>query len=93
MTRYTVIWLQRSLDQLAQIWLEAHDRPEVTAASAAIDSELADEPARKGKEESEGLRRLRVPPLTILFGVREPDRMVEVVAVKRIRDPLNGAPP
>jgi plasmid stabilization system protein ParE len=82
MTRFTVIWSNEALNQLAQIWLAAVDRPAVNAAAAAIDGQLANDPQSKGTALSEGLRALDVPPLHALFAVAEPDRLVHVVFVR-----------
>ena len=90
MTRYTVVWLERSQNQLAQIWVDSSVRKAITAAADKIDSELAYDPDTKGSKETEGLRRLRVPPLTVLFEVRSEDRIVEVGSVKQIRRSFNG---
>ena len=67
MTRYTVVWPQSSLDELADIWLNSSDRDAVTTAAHQIDRELAEDPATKGLHLSEGLRALYVQPLRVLF--------------------------
>jgi hypothetical protein len=84
MTRRTVIWLQQAQQELAQIWLDAQDRRAVTIASATLDAELAVDPKTKGKHLAEGLRKLRVPPLEVLFQLREGDRTVELASVKSV---------
>ena len=83
MTRYTVVWPQSSLDELAEIWLKSSDRAAVTSAAHQIDQALAEDPGRKGLEVSEGLRALYVEPLRILFVARDDDRIAEVVRVKQ----------
>lgn len=80
--RYTVVWLQDALAQLAQIWLEASDRKEITTAADRIDQELAIDPSTKGTTVSEELRSLYVPPLCAVFSVSEPDRLVEVASIR-----------
>ncbi len=55
MNHYTVVWLRDAIDELGEIWLAAHDRNAVTAASAEIDRELASHAMAKGKPLSEGL--------------------------------------
>jgi len=84
MTRYTVVWVESALDELADLWLAAPDREAITAAADAIDQELAVDAPSKGIELSEGLRALFSPPLRILFTVREVDRIAEVLRVKRL---------
>jgi hypothetical protein len=85
MTRYTVVWLQDAQAQLSRTWLEAPDRQLVTNAVSAIDAELRTQPHSKGSPLSEGLRKLRVPPLEVAFAVREADRIVEVSSAKAVR--------
>ena len=84
MTRYTVVWEQGSQSELADLWLNAPDRNAVTAAACAIDQELAVDAATKGVELSEGLRAFFAPPVRVLFTVREDDRIVEVLRVRRL---------
>jgi hypothetical protein len=83
MTRYTVVWSQEALDLLAQIWISADDKQEVTAASDEIDRELAVDPESKGDLEGERIRVLRIPPLRVTFSVHVDDRIVRVSLVKR----------
>ena len=82
--RFTVVWTHGARDELARIWLAATDRSAVTAAANAIDTLLASNPANTGIDLTEGLRALAEPPLRVLFSVREADRLVEVVSIKRI---------
>lgn len=82
MTRYTVTWLKGAQNDLAQIWIDAADREAVTRAADAIDVELATDAEGRGIPVKEGLRGLYLPPLHVLFTVREPDRLVEVVSVR-----------
>ena len=84
MTRYTVVWHDSTLDELAEIWIKARDRNAVTTAAHIIDVELSEDAEAKGVEVSEGLRALFVPPLRILFNVDEGDRLVEVARIRRL---------
>jgi len=84
MTRYTVVWHDSTLDELAEIWVKARDRNAVTAAAHIIDVELSDDAETKGVEVSEGLRAFFAPPLRILFNVDEGDRLVEVACIRRL---------
>lgn len=82
MTRYTVVWLRVASDELGEIWLAAPNRNAVTAASAEIDRELANNATTKGKPLGEGLRAYDAPPLHAVFSVSVPDRKVEVARVR-----------
>ena len=42
MTRYTVVWHDSTLDELAEIWVNARDRNAVTTAAHIIDVELSE---------------------------------------------------
>ena len=83
MTRFTVVWVQSALDDLAEIWLEASDRNSVSKSADDIDRELAQDAPEKGNELREGLRSLLAPPLKVIFSVREPDRVAEVLVAKK----------
>jgi plasmid stabilization system protein ParE len=84
MTRYTVVWAAAAQGELTEIWINARDRNEVTAAVRALDHQLAGDAPLQGADVSEGLRALVVPPLKVLFAVREADRIVEVLLVRRL---------
>lgn len=83
MTRYTVVWVESAHDELAALWLKASDRNAVTAAAHAIDQELGEDAPGKGSALKEGLRSLYTPPLKSIFTVREEDRIVEVLRVRK----------
>ena len=84
MIRGTVVWVQDAQNDLAELWMVGPDREAITAAAHAIDQELADDSLSKGIELNEGLRAYFSPPLRVLYIVREDDRVVEVLRVKRL---------
>src|SRR5579864_4930197 len=87
MTRFTVTWLESAQNRLAEIWNESGEKQAVADAANHIDRELATDPHTKGSPVSEGLRALHVPPLHVLFEVREPDRIVEVALLRTEQSP------
>lgn len=78
MTRFTVVWPQEIQNRLAELWIDSPHRDRVTWAAAEIDRLLTNDPFDRSVEYREGSRILIVPPLRILFVVREDDRIVEV---------------
>ncbi len=82
MTRYAVTWLQDAVNELGEIWLASMDKNTVTAASAVIDRELANDAPTKGKPLAEGLRVYDAPPIRAVFSVNDPDRTVEVARIR-----------
>lgn len=84
MTRYTVVWHPDAQDELAELWMAAADRIAIAAAADLIDLELSEDAGNKGLHVAEGLRAFYVAPLRILFAVREDDRLVEVLRVRRL---------
>jgi hypothetical protein len=84
MTRYTVVWIESELGELADEWIKAPDRKSVTAAVDVIDKELAVDAASKGVEMTDGMRAYFSPPIRDLYRIREDDRIVEVLRVKRL---------
>jgi len=68
---YTVIWAPSAEQDLAEIWNNASDRAEVSAAANEIDAALALNPLNFG-EARRGLTRVAfVKPLAVLFDVHE----------------------
>lgn len=82
MARYTVVWNQNALDQLAEIWAAASDRNAVSAAAQAVDQVLSDDPDLKGQPVGDLMRLFRQPVLDFLYEVRDADRLAQVIAVR-----------
>lgn len=78
---YTVLMTPDAEQELADIWLQATDRDAVTRASNTIDRLLAIDPLNEGESRSRGRRILFVPPLGVIFAVREDDRCVDILNV------------
>ena len=80
--RFTVTWHPSAESELADIWIGASDRAEVTQAANNIDQHLASEPLTQG-EEFYGDRIIVVLPLAVTYTVREQDRSVQILQVWR----------
>jgi plasmid stabilization system protein ParE len=80
-SRYTVVWAEEALDDLAEIWMSALDRDGIALASRTVDEALSEDPATCGIELSEGLRSFSIPPLKALFSIEEDDRLVRVARI------------
>jgi hypothetical protein len=78
--RYTVVWTDAALNQLADRWSTAPDREAVRAAADQIDPYLAIDPNNKG-EEFYGDRLVVIPPLSVVFSVSDDDRVVTVLSI------------
>jgi hypothetical protein len=78
--RFTVVWTQDALNQLAGVWNRATDRAAVTAAAHQVDVLLQNDPDTQGMD-FYGDRYLIVPPLQIVFAVRPDDMTIEVQLV------------
>ena len=88
MKRFTVLWRQTAIDQLAEIWLAASDRDQVTRAVNAIDSLLSTDPSGDlTKELAEGLRTAIVLPSRVISSVQVDDRTVDVAMVRLVFSP------
>jgi hypothetical protein len=81
----TVTWTRRAHRRLAELWLAAPDRAELTAAANSIDAELARDPLNAGESRRGGARVIITPPLGVFFDVLPDDNHVEVWAVWRSR--------
>lgn len=84
MPRYTVVWDSDAIDELALAWMASANQESVKAAADRIDSQLSSDPGNKGRAHTESLRTLTAEPLEILFTIRDLDRLVRVLAVRRI---------
>lgn len=78
---YQVIWSPVAESRLADIWMKAADRTEVTRVAAEIDRSLRSGPADCGESRTGGRRIIVAAPLAAIFRVSEPDRRVVVITV------------
>jgi hypothetical protein len=78
--RFTVTWHPSAEQELAEIWLQASDRGDVTQAANLIDQALASEPLAHG-EDFYGDRILVSLPLAVTYTVSQPDRSVQILQV------------
>ena len=76
---YQIIWMPRALQELAAIWLATANRNAVTAASNAIDLELAARPHTTGRLLFDTVYEYDLPPLGVEFEVIDADRQVLVL--------------
>ena len=81
MSRFTVVWTRDAVGRLANVWMNAVD---VAAAADRIDAELANNPLGTGDPVREGLFRIEYAPLSVIFSVREPDRVVMIEFVRHL---------
>jgi hypothetical protein len=84
MSGWTVDWNEDAQNGLAAAYLNAANRPAVTQAQADIDRLLAANPLGHGRLLSEGLYRLDVPPLFVVYTVDQAARFVQVTGVGTI---------
>jgi hypothetical protein len=78
---FAVRWKKVARERLADIWLRATDRNEITQTAHRIDLVLQSNPEEKGESREGGRRVLLVPPLGVIFRVRPDAAMVEVLQV------------
>lgn len=78
--KYTVLWNKDAERHLASLWTEAKNRQAVTDAANSIDRLLLHDPDT-GESSGDGTRILIVPPLGVLFAIKEMDRIVSVLTV------------
>ena len=80
--RYTVVWRDTALQQLATIWMAAANRAAVNSAVDEVDTELADDPDQKG-EDYFGDRYILNVVMWALYHVYPDDWQVHVLQVGR----------
>jgi hypothetical protein len=79
----TVEWHPHALQELADIWNNAPDRPDVVWASNTIDDSLSRDPLGQGESRVGKRRILFLPPLAVIYDVYKVTNTVEVVNVWR----------
>lgn len=89
MTVYTVVWHSAACELLAEIWLQARDRAEVSRAANAIDRSLKNSPAEQGRHEYDRVYRILYAPLEVFYEVIPEDRMVKVAFIRRFEWPTD----
>ncbi len=82
MTRYTVVYPTRVMNQLAEACLEASDKNAVSIAAQQLEVESSVDASTKGRDHHEGLREIAIAPLLAYFTVSESDRVVEVARLR-----------
>jgi hypothetical protein len=78
--RYTVVWDPDAQDDLARIWMQAHDPQAVADASDQIDRLLKTSALTVGEDYGPD-RRLIVEPLEVIYSVSPDDCLVQVLQV------------
>ena len=81
--RYTVVWLPPPEAALTNMWVRGPDGQAIADASNRLDAALANDPETKGTPLGKFFVR-EDAPLSVLYHVDPGDRMVRVMAVKRI---------
>ena len=77
-------WSEPAEDRLTAIWLAAQDRDAVTRADYQAETRLKQNPRGAGRELSEGLWQIIVPPLKIFYEIDDAKRVVTVTHVEFI---------
>jgi len=82
---HEVRWKEEADRQLTEIWIQADDRAEVTAAVHSLERLLKAGPSSLGESRSASDRIVFAPPLVVSFHVSDQDRLVIVLAVRHTR--------
>jgi hypothetical protein len=80
--RYTVVWRETALGQLARIWVESDNRNGINETVDAIDAELLNDPDQRG-DDYYGDRYVTFPLMWALYRVSPDDRTVHILQVGR----------
>jgi hypothetical protein len=82
MIRYTALWRRDVEGELAQIWCDATNRAEISAAANQIEIDLAVDPHQKGEPSAHDSRSFTSGLITVNFRVDEGDRKVFVEGIR-----------
>jgi plasmid stabilization system protein ParE len=81
MNPYGYEWSESAQNRLIEIWINAQDRNAVSRADSQAEKILKQQPRTAGRELSEGLWQIIVPPLKIFYEIDEDKRIVTVTHV------------
>jgi uncharacterized protein YndB with AHSA1/START domain len=81
MSRFTIAWRRSALDELAEAWLRAGNRTELTVAVEAVELKLRERPTQCAERQVEGLYLLSEPPLRIAFTIDDASSLVTIVGL------------
>ena len=87
MTRFTIVWLEDAISELAQCWLDVEDRNGVSNAVRSAEQQLSQDPTTEARYLSEQLWRFESSPLILYFTIRREDRVVEISNVTHANPP------
>ena len=82
---FALIWLNRALDELADLYVSADlaDRARMSSAVEALNARLQSDPLAEG-ESRDGTHRITfIPLLAVSFRVSETEQLVRVIGVQR----------
>ena len=80
---WTVVWHAATQDELAELWLAASDRADLTRAADLIERRLRRDPYSFSESRDDTSRIMIEPPLAVAYDVSDDDCMVTVWAVWR----------
>lgn len=81
MSHFIIAWRRSALDELAEAWLRAENRPDLTRAVEAVELKLRDRPMQCAERQVEDLYFLSEPPLRIGFTIDDGSRIVTIVGL------------
>jgi hypothetical protein len=83
---YTVGWKRPAENLVTQLWLSGNsqERQDIRRICDGLDALLGVRPRDVGELREGNVRVLNVPPLSITFEVNDDDRMVVVLAVRKL---------
>ncbi|MSQ96624.1 MAG: hypothetical protein EXR98_19020 [Gemmataceae bacterium] len=82
--KWTVLWKPDAESDLAELWVNAADKADLTAATNRIDVLLRKDPLQTGEFRADDDRVHFEPPLVVLFTIDAPDCKVFVERVWRV---------
>jgi len=83
MTRFTVVWAPSAMAELAELWMQAVDRREISAAANEIDEFLSTDAQNKGVDVGDNMQAVLVGPLRALSEVHIDDRLATVFMLQK----------
>lgn len=82
---FALIWTERALDQLADVYVAVaqDERDRIAAAVDSFNQRLQSDPLSEGESRSNGFRIAFLPLIAVMFRVSEADGVAHVTRVRR----------
>jgi hypothetical protein len=85
--RYTVVWTLRAEKELAQVWLEASDKSQLSAVANELERLLRENDAARRASGVGNIGVLGIAPLSVAYAISDADHLITIFTAWRMKGP------